>query len=435
MSILFLLLTFGVFAWLCYDLISLYLPYLQQIHQACQRTSGPDCSEESELLLLPKALIILPLRGADPHLDDTLRRLLAQNYPNFQIRCVVDSPQDAALEQVQRALQEDASGRLSLQYRDCLLSTCSRKICSLLSVLNTVEPDVELVVFCDGDATPHVYWLHELANALTTSNLVATSGNRWYAAEQPTLATELRYYWNAMAVPRMYQTGIPWAGSLALSRSLFTNPDYLEAISRAFSEDTQTARFLFERGAMVRPQPTLPVINRESLSLRDFWGFLERQMLTVRLSHPQWPLVFCHACLLGFAVWILLPWALLSTSVHLAAWGIGVACFAATTTLLTWACDRLTCRLLRNIPGGDFPPYGAKRILLAAPAMVLLAISYPVVVLRTAFVRQHLWRGVMYRFRRQGIEAVPVDTISPQLLPHFPQLSENVVFKSDGSPL
>src|SRR5260370_1328737 len=45
---------------------------------------------------LPRACILLPLRGTDPHLRQGLHQLLTQDYPNYALHIVVDSPDDPA---------------------------------------------------------------------------------------------------------------------------------------------------------------------------------------------------------------------------------------------------------------------------------------------------------------------------------------------------
>ncbi|MGL5077359.1 MAG: glycosyltransferase family 2 protein, partial [Waterburya sp.] len=47
---------------------------------------------------LPKVAIALCLRGADPFLSQCLQALFKQNYPNYELRIIVDSIQDPAWE-------------------------------------------------------------------------------------------------------------------------------------------------------------------------------------------------------------------------------------------------------------------------------------------------------------------------------------------------
>src|SRR5437762_9448236 len=53
---------------------------------------APSCTKES----LPRAAVLLCIRGADPSLLHCLNGLLHQDYPDYDIRIIIDSPEDPA---------------------------------------------------------------------------------------------------------------------------------------------------------------------------------------------------------------------------------------------------------------------------------------------------------------------------------------------------
>src|SRR5436309_2007209 len=55
---------------------------------------------------LPRAAVILPLRGADPFLRDCLIGLLGQDYPRYSLHIVIDHADDPAHELVLKVLAE-----------------------------------------------------------------------------------------------------------------------------------------------------------------------------------------------------------------------------------------------------------------------------------------------------------------------------------------
>ena len=60
---------------------------------------------------LPKTGILLPLRGADAKLSDGLKRLIQQDYPDYEVQIVIDSVEDPAwpvVQQVGRRNQRQA---------------------------------------------------------------------------------------------------------------------------------------------------------------------------------------------------------------------------------------------------------------------------------------------------------------------------------------
>ena len=56
--------------------------------------------------LLPKMGVHFPLRGADPHLAPALRSLLNQDYPDFELRIIIDSREDPAWDLVHEILRQ-----------------------------------------------------------------------------------------------------------------------------------------------------------------------------------------------------------------------------------------------------------------------------------------------------------------------------------------
>src|SRR5262249_4112160 len=53
---------------------------------------------------LPRACVILSLRGADPSLGECLAGLLRQDYPAYEVHIIVDSTVDPAWEAVEKIL-------------------------------------------------------------------------------------------------------------------------------------------------------------------------------------------------------------------------------------------------------------------------------------------------------------------------------------------
>ena len=100
----------------------------------------------------------------------------------------------------------------------------------------------------------------------------------------PSFAGSLvRYLWNAAAVVQMYWYGIGWGGSLAIRTSFLDEPDLLERLENAFGEDSTICRCAKEHGYRIAFAPSLMMVNRETCSVKGVFGFLERQMLSVRL--------------------------------------------------------------------------------------------------------------------------------------------------------
>ncbi len=127
---------------------------------------------------LPKAAVILVLRGPDPRLRDTLRALLAQDYSDFLIQVVVDSDQDPVFNEVLEA--QATSGRIQVTVLQNPRNNCSLKCSSLIQAINDLPPGVEIMAFIDGDVVPYSSWLSELVGPIVAGKADVTGGNRWY---------------------------------------------------------------------------------------------------------------------------------------------------------------------------------------------------------------------------------------------------------------
>ena len=109
-----------------------------------------------------------------------------------------------------------------------------------------------------------------------------------------TAGSLVRYLWNAAAVVQMYWYGLGWGGSLAFKAKLLRETDLLQCLANAFTDDITTCRCAGRHGYRVAFAPSLLMVNRETCSLKGLFGFLQRQLLCVRLHDPWWRAVVAH---------------------------------------------------------------------------------------------------------------------------------------------
>ena len=97
----------------------------------------------------------------------------------------------------------------------------------------------------------------------------------------------------------MYLYEIPWGGSLALRREVIDKAGLVEHWSRGFCEDTMLTRILHREGYQIARPVELVVVNDESTTLSGALRWIQRQLLTVRLHHPRWALIWLHGLATG----------------------------------------------------------------------------------------------------------------------------------------
>ena len=363
---------------------------------ACLDTRSPTPSDDC----LPAAEIILCLRGADPFLEECLTGLTSQDYPEAHVSVVIDSRADPAWSIVESFIRQHAPSGIAMIELDKSYTRCSRKIASLLTATQHMDPDRGVVALIDADVIPSPQWLRDLAAPLSDSTVGLSTGNRWYLPPISNMGSIVRFQWNAFAVPTMSLLGIAWGGSLAVRGDTIRDPVLQNRLTTAFGEDATLARFILERGQQVRLVPEALMPNFEICTLPQFEEFLLRQLLCVQL-HPRWWSVF------GIGLWGYLT--LISSCVAAAILPYPEAgyCLSALVAYLigmTFAMSRLDnaarTQLARR---GEVPP--AKTLRNRVMNLLMLPVTQGVYVLQlihSLFVRHHVWRGVRYRFERNS---------------------------------
>lgn len=247
----------------------------------------------------PPATVILCLRGNDPILPQCLENLLTQDYPDYELRIVVDSIDDPAWPVVNETIANYPNVNVTVIPHTERLMTCSRKVSSILQAVASIPDDREVVVQIDADTNAHPTCLRELIAPMADDSVGVTTGNRWYAPIQSNLGSLVRMNWNATVAPWMYNLGLPWGGCVAIRTTLLKHPKLMKRLSRAFTEDLTLGVFAQQQGKRVELVPSLIIANTETSSWNGMLGFVERQYMTVRTCNPRWPIVLAYANMLA----------------------------------------------------------------------------------------------------------------------------------------
>jgi glycosyltransferase involved in cell wall biosynthesis len=351
----------------------------------------------------PRAAVILCVRGLDPFLPACLKGLFQQDYPGYDVWIVVDSVRDAAWPVINKLARQSGKQNIHVLTLTDRLATSSRKIAGMLQAMSKLDASYEIVALLDSDTIPHSAWLRELAAPLKDPHVGVASGNRWYMPAAPTAGSLVRYLWNAAAVVQMYWYGIGWGGSLAIKAKFLRESDLLQRLANAFGEDSTICRCAVAHGYQIAFSPALVMVNRETCSVTGVSGFLERQMLTVRLHNPWWWAVVAHgfATTVAFASAFLLgAYSISAGKWDIAAWaGAALAAYWASMVLLLVPLELCARQIVRN-RGEAVSGFGVWGWLLAAIEIPLAQVVHFRAMCVALFARSHRWRGVRYQFYR-----------------------------------
>ncbi len=238
---------------------------------------------------LPKTAVIVCLRGVDPFLSNCLRSLLYQNYPQYDLKLVVDSYDDAAWK-IATDISQQVATNVQISPLRMLRYNCSLKCSSLVQAISELDDSYSFVALIDADMVPHANWLRELVTPLTHPKVGVTTGSRWYIPTGNYWGTMVRYQGNISNVVQMFLFGIPWGGNLALKTEIFRETALLDKWGQALNEDKLLCKVLKKQKMQVKFVPSL-ILNREECDLPSLFSCLERQLLSSRLYHPLWSAV------------------------------------------------------------------------------------------------------------------------------------------------
>ncbi len=390
-----------VLAWICLALlaalVALQWPPIWAFASMLHRGSAP----APEVSYCPKTAVILCLRGADPFLHECLCRLLDQEYPNYELLIVVDSREDPAWQVVHEVLQQRRPAvPVRVEPLQEPFDTCALKCSALIQAVSSLDESFEVVALLDADTQPHRTWLSELVAPLADPAVGVTSGNRWYMPRQPNIGSLVRYVWNAGAVVQMYWNRFTWGGSVALRKEVFRCRELVERWRRSVSSDTVIYNVVRRLALRTKFVPTVLMVNRESCSLRQFYRWVQRQLVVGRLYHPGWPVVLSHG--LGTTVVLLASIALLAYGAWHKQWlpagilGTGLAGYLLAMLAALAVLERSVQRVvgMRGEPCGWITP----RVLASAVFVLpLTQLVYAAALLAAMRLRTVAWRGVQYQ--------------------------------------
>lgn len=345
----------------------------------------------------PPMLAVLCLRGADPFLRECLMRLLESDYPDLRIRIVVDSEADPALPQVKQILSDLQRSSVELMILKERLPHCSGKVSGLLMATENLPDDCEIVAWIDGDSMLHRTAFQELAQGLRDPSVGAVSGNRWYLPPDASLSGVTRMLWNGFAVPAMNLFGLLWGGCMAARASDFRDPGLRHLLAHSFIEDSTISTWVRSSGRSTQFVASAMLLNRESISLRDYYRFATRQLFTVRIDNSRWRWLALHMLTLNMTIlFTLLPMAMPS----LYWWRYFTVMYFVLmgTSLLAIPIGHQHVKKVLAARGEHVPRISLGQWILFPMATLLPNQLNLLSTLNTYFIRKLTWRGITYRF-------------------------------------
>ena len=232
----------------------------------------------------PRTAVLLCIRGVEEQLARNLRALLEQDYRNYQLHIILDSPEDTASPLV-AALATEYGERLVVHHLELTGDSAGLKPLGLAQVCESLLADRswDAFAFTDADSLQSPSWLSRLlAELFDAGNNGAVTGNRWYSIPRTgsRAGAVIRSLWNLASLPQMHLYRVAWGGSWAISSEVLRRSGLVEAWKTTLFEDTLVQKKLAGLGMRVRTVPGLYSISDDHVSLPTARRWIFRQLLT-----------------------------------------------------------------------------------------------------------------------------------------------------------
>ncbi len=352
----------------------------------------------------PSVSVLLALRGADPDLAQGLSQLCQQDYPDYELKIVVDSESDPAWKVVQDIRRETGATNVHLEPLKDRTNHNSLHCASLVQLAEGLDDEQEVFVLVDGDVVGHSKFIKELVTSIADQSSSTATGNRWYMPPQGQFGSLIRYAWNAAAMISMYWYGIPWGGMFAAKTADLKRSGIVDRWRRALAVDAPIFNSWRNISGKRKFVPSLIVVNREECSVGPCFTFIVRQLLWTRLYQPAafWWAIVLHALIVSST--LLLAVALITTSIILQSWTMLI--WTSASIACYWLAMGFSLGMLENTvrhysrQRGEFVrwinPAILLKLLIAVPATQFV---HGAAVLKVLFLKRIDWRGVSYQIR------------------------------------
>ena len=275
-----------------------------------------------------RVAVLLPCKGDDGDLQSNLAAFFGQKHPNFEIRVIVESMQDAAVPVFQRVQKchPEVDSQLIVAGQS---TSDGQKVHNLRVATRELPPTVKILAFADADICPDPHWLQSLSIRVAQSkDTAAFTGYRWMLPERNSLANWMVYSINS-SVAGTLGAGkhfLIWGGSWAIRREKFEALGIRDAWKGTLSDDLVASRVIHGVAGNVRFAPCCLCVTRFDMGWSSALEFLRRQYLIGRkyASHMFWPTYLVLAAnvltwwfLIGMAIFSsgVLAWVALSAAV------------------------------------------------------------------------------------------------------------------------
>ena len=236
----------------------------------------------------PKAAIIAPHYGWDADTEAHAKGLLHQDYAGaYEVFFVTHQKADSGHDVSYPHLCEIAEPHPNIHV---LLAPNivendlprSQKVQNLLTAIEKLPDDIEVIAFVDADVAIRENWLTLLVNPLQKSDIGTTVGGRFYFPQTWNIASLVESIWVnfQMSVQGDHRYTMVWGGSNAFRREMLEKANILQRWNEATIEDLNTTLAMRDVKHKVHFVPDCVAITRTAnRTWHQIFEFTNRQVI------------------------------------------------------------------------------------------------------------------------------------------------------------
>jgi cellulose synthase/poly-beta-1,6-N-acetylglucosamine synthase-like glycosyltransferase len=346
----------------------------------------------------PRATVILPCKGLDPGFHDNIRKLLAQDYPNFDVIFCLASDSDPAY----AALKEITAGQSPVRTAMVIAGVDpqrAQKVNNQLRALKDVSSETEVIVFVDADVIARGDFLKHLIAPLADAQIGVSTGYRFYIASIGNWPSVLRSLWNRMSAWEMAgPDAFAWGGAMAIRHSIFEKARVADHWDRACDDDLSLTTAVKDLGLRVHFVPQCLVASDGDQSVAEIFEWTNRQLILTKVYYPKlWRRAIARATLM--AAWLLLMCFAIGGWIFTSNFDFALATIAGACIVPVEVWFLLHARGLWQRVLSDRAGYLQESLAASCMAIPLAHFVLPWLTLYSVVTNRIQWRGITYELR------------------------------------
>jgi cellulose synthase/poly-beta-1,6-N-acetylglucosamine synthase-like glycosyltransferase len=230
----------------------------------------------------PSVSIIAPVRGVDKYLEENVRSLLSQDYPEkWEVLFIVDKGNKMTEGKIRKIVRRSRTKRAKI-IQSVPISTCSGKSAAMIAGVKNAR--YEVIAGWDSDALVSKDWLSHLVAPLQDENIGVTTGYRFYVPSRK-FSSYVLSLWNMLGFISMKGGhAFVWGGSFAVRKNTLKKLDIVKKWSAAIAEDVVLTDGMWKAKLRIYFVPACIVLSH--LNAKSMLEFTTRQMTIVRWNRP-----------------------------------------------------------------------------------------------------------------------------------------------------